>query len=404
MLNMLNLENTQLLLQLTARINSAVELDDLLSEIMESAKTIIGGEATSLILHDSESKELVIQYPTGSASSKISGYRIKEDEGIAGWVWKNQEAVIIDDVAKDKRFMGDITDSDFHSKNLICIPLKVGNNRAIGVLQVINKISATSFDQEDQILLEALGHQAAISIERQRLLTDAIQKERQIERERQFREKEAAVAFAKGVEEERARIARELHDHILGIISTTMRKLQQKQLHSPVEETQLTAHETLEELDQLSSEIRLIMEDLKPMSLSHFGLSHAIEILSMRLIDSSEQPIRLKFNLDIDDWTSNEFEQITMYRIIQELISNAICHAEANLIEISGSFKDNNLQIMVIDNGKGFDWSSVEKKRKDNYLKGGNGLLNIEHRANTIGAHCTWLSDHNGTKVSITKL
>ena len=393
---MLSQESTQLLLQLTARINSATKIDDLLAEIMESAKTILQGEASSLILHDAQKNELIIQYPTGTASHKISGMRIPDSEGIAGWVWTNKRALTIDDTSKDSRFRGDLIDTDFHTRNLICVPLLVRADRYIGVLQVINKISNT-FSDEDLHLLEALAHQAAIALERQRLLEEMIVRERQLTAEKQLREKEAALSFAKGVEEERARIARELHDHILGLISTTMRKLQQKRTKSEITETIETARQTLEELDELSREIRSIMEDLKPMSLQHFGLGHAIEIASARSVDSSEKPIRLNVDLQIDSWVGSEYQNITIYRILQECVQNAVIHGKPNSITLSGTSNEHSITIIVKDDGNGFDMNEVEKNRAARYLKGGNGLLNMAHRASTIDAHLSWDSTVGGT-------
>lgn len=388
-MSVLRQDSLHLLLQLTARINSTTKTDDLLGEIMESAKTILNGEASSLILHDEIKKELIIQYPTGSASHKISGMRIPDSEGIAGWVWTNKTPVIINDVSKDVRFRGDLLETDFQTRNLICVPLQVRADRIIGVLQVINKIEA-QFDDDDQQLLEALAHQAAISLERQRLLEEMIVRERQLSQERQRREKEAALSFAKGVEEERARIARELHDHILGLISSTMRKLQQKRISSGIQDTIETAQQTLEELDELSREIRSIMEDLKPMSLQHFGLAHAIEIVASRVADVAENPIKLTIDLQIDAWKGSDYQLITIYRIIQEGIQNAVFHGKPTQISLTGTANDHSMTLILKDNGKGFDMNEVETNRASKFMKGGNGLLNMAHRASTIDAHLTW--------------
>lgn len=380
-------ESTQLLLQLTARINSATKIDELLREIMESAKTILNGEASSLILHDAERQELIIQYPTGSASSKISGMRIPDSEGIAGWVWQHQKPLIINDAKADKRFRGDLIEKDFYTQNLLCVPLRVHADQNIGVLQVINKADGGLFTGEDQLLLEALAHQAAIAIERQRLADAMVLRERQLALERQKREKEAALAFAKGVEEERARIARELHDHILGLISTTMRKLQQKRVEQSSSDTLSTARETLDDLDEISREIRQIMEDLKPMSLQHFGLAHALEILGNRLIDASGSPIRFHVDLPIESWQGTEYQYITIYRIMQEALQNAVVHGKPKTISLTGTANKHSLTLILKDDGVGFDREEVEAKRSKQFLKGGNGLLNMAHRASTIDAH-----------------
>jgi len=390
---MLDTKKTLLLLQLTAQINSTTSTEDLLREVMEAAKIILNGEASSLILHNSQTRELIIQYPTGTASAKISGMRIPDSEVIAGWVWLNQIPVIINDARKDKRFRGDLIKKDFQTQNLICVPLKVREGKNIGVLQVINKVNAGIFDTTDQQLLEALAHQAAIALERQRLQENMLEKERQLTIERKEREKEAAISFSKGVEEERARIARELHDHILGIISTTMRKMQHERMSISSENTKVYLEKTLEDLDELSSDIRAIMEDLKPMSLQHFGLAHAIEIVALKLIESTEKPTRLITNLTLDDWKGNDFEMITIYRIIQEALQNAVKHGKPNNITISTKYDSSNcLQICIEDDGIGFNINHVKEEQSKHFLKSGNGLLNMEYRASTINASIYWQS------------
>jgi signal transduction histidine kinase len=298
--------------------------------------------------------------------------------------------LIINDAKADKRFRGDLIEKDFYTQNLLCVPLRVNANQNIGVLQVINKVDGGLFSLEDQQLLEALAHQAAIAIERQRLADEMVLRERQLATERQKREKEAALAFAKGVEEERARIARELHDHILGLISTTMRKLQHKRVQQASPDTIETAHETLDELDEISREIRQIMEDLKPMSLQHFGLAHALEIVGNRQIEASGSRIRFLVDLPIEGWNGSEFQQITIYRIMQEALQNAVVHGKPKMISLTGTANEHSLTLILKDDGIGFDRTEIESKRVENYLKGGNGLLNMAHRASTIDAHLTW--------------
>lgn len=401
---MLDSQKTLLLLQLTAQINSTTSTDDLLREVMEAAKTILNGDASSLILHDSETKELIIQYPTGSASAKISGMRIPDSEGVAGWVWQHQKPVIINDVRFDARFRGDLIKKDFLTQNLICVPLKVREDKHIGVLQVINKQHGDLFSTTDQQLLEALAHQAAIALERQRLHENMLEQERELTHEREQREKASAIAFSKGVEEERGRIARELHDHILGLISITMRKIQHKKAELDSDSTSSYINQTLEELDEIGREIRAIMEDLKPMSLHHFGLSHALEIFAAKLIDSSQKRIQLYSDFSIDSWTCDDFQLITLYRIMQEAIQNAIKHGNPTSIWLKGSISSNNKLILSIkDDGIGFDKKTVEADRAKHFMKSGNGLLNMVYRATTINAELSWDSQpNNGTFIQLT--
>jgi GAF domain-containing protein len=155
------------LLKLIARINSQSSLDELLGSIMESAKKLNHAEASSLMLADDENKELIIAIPTGPAQAEISGLRIPQDKGIAGWVKTNNNPAIVNNPESDKRFLGEISKSSFKTKNLICVPLRNARGGVIGVLQSINHLDSDAFEEDDLTLLQALADQAALAIEKE---------------------------------------------------------------------------------------------------------------------------------------------------------------------------------------------------------------------------------------------
>ncbi len=171
------IENTKLeqLLHLLTKINAELELNAILATIMESAKNIMQAEASSLMLVDSETHELIFAVPTGPASVDLSGKRIPKGKGIAGWVAENNEALVVNDVKKDPRFLGD-TDK-FVTRNLACVPMRNAKGQVLGVLQAINRVEG-DFPQDELILFKALADQAAITIEKARYQQDALDKQR----------------------------------------------------------------------------------------------------------------------------------------------------------------------------------------------------------------------------------
>jgi sigma-B regulation protein RsbU (phosphoserine phosphatase) len=171
------IENTKLeqLLHLLTKINAELELNAILATIMESAKNIMQAEASSLMLVDSETQELIFAVPTGPASVDLSGKRIPKGKGIAGWVAENNEAVVVNDVKNDPRFLGD-TDK-FVTRNLACVPMRNAKGQVLGVLQAINRAEG-DFPQDELILFKALADQAAITIEKARYQQDALDKQR----------------------------------------------------------------------------------------------------------------------------------------------------------------------------------------------------------------------------------
>lgn len=171
-------ERLLLLFDLIAHINSKMDLNRLLTSIMEAAKTMMDAEASSLFLLDTEKKELEISIPTGEASGRITGFRIPMNQGIAGWVATHNEPLLVSDVSVDPRFGGDVPGSGFITRNLLCVPMKNADGKLIGVLQAINFKGEGVFPESEIPLFQRLADQAAISLERERLFHEYMEKQK----------------------------------------------------------------------------------------------------------------------------------------------------------------------------------------------------------------------------------
>jgi sigma-B regulation protein RsbU (phosphoserine phosphatase) len=171
-------ERLLLLFDLIAHINSKMDLNRLLTSIMEAAKTMMDAEASSLFLLDADKQELEISIPTGEASGRITGFRIPMNQGIAGWVATNNEPLLVADVSQDPRFGGDVPGSGFITRNLICVPMKNADGKLIGVLQAINFKGDGGFLDSEIPLFQRLADQAAISLERERLFHEYMEKQK----------------------------------------------------------------------------------------------------------------------------------------------------------------------------------------------------------------------------------
>lgn len=171
-------ERLLLLFDLIAHINSKMDLNMLLTSIMQAAKTMMDAEASSLFLLDAEKKELEISIPTGEASGRITGFRIPMNQGIAGWVATNNQPLLVPDVSQDPRFGGDVPGSGFVTRNLLCVPMKNAEGKLIGVLQAINYLGEGTFPESEIPLFQRLADQAAISLERERLFHEYVEKQK----------------------------------------------------------------------------------------------------------------------------------------------------------------------------------------------------------------------------------
>ncbi len=154
------------------KINSRLALADLLRSIMDTAKDVLNSEGASLLLYDAKTEDLIFNIVIGSKGDIIQGERIPEGRGIAGTVAKTGEPLIVNDPENDPRFFKEIDrKSDFRTRNILCMPMKVMGS-LIGVLEIVNTINRDKFTEEDLDMGRHLASQAAIAIDNRRLYDD----------------------------------------------------------------------------------------------------------------------------------------------------------------------------------------------------------------------------------------
>lgn len=151
----------------------------------------------------------------------------------------------------------------------------------------------------------------------------------------------------KGQEDERTRLARELHDGVGQQLTLIKRKTQHTQQSDL---TQLT-HQVLEE-------VRAISRGLYPPMLDKLGLSSSLNQLIFDL--DNDTPIFFTADINNIDNCLTKYANVHLYRFMQECINNIIKHAKASAVEILVKQKENRIFIEIIDNGKGFDLTKVK--------------------------------------------
>ncbi len=205
---------------------------------------------------------------------------------------------------------------------------------------------------------------------------------------------EAFKQLLDAVENEKQRIGQDLHDDVGPILAGI--KLGMDSLRSKVSDNQ----EVLERIDsyktaisQAVDGIRSSAHDLSPATLSKYGLVYAIQETCSRINDAGKCKVELNGDLD---QTPDSFQTISLYRMVNELIHNAIRHSEASSILVSFESVAGFSIITVTDNGKGFDY-------KHTLTSGtGLGLINLNNRASLIRASVDVQSKlQKGTTITI---
>lgn len=215
--------------------------------------------------------------------------------------------------------------------------------------------------------------------------------QQKIEDIKQKEELTLTKAILEGEEKERERIAKDLHDGLGGMLAGV------KINFSTWSSAHLEAKEhgdfykILDQLDLSIAELRHVARNLMPESLLNFGLETALhdlcEFYIRKDLDIYFQPINIEKKLPLTI-------QLNIYRIVQELLANAVKHSGASNILLQCSQSGENFLITIEDNGKGFN------KERQEPVKG-MGFLNLKNRVNYLKGKIEIHSDPQGTTINI---
>lgn len=154
-------EELEILFQMSSSLSSTLELSKILDIIIESAKSLLKAEASSLLLLDDATNELYFASATGDVSERLRNLTVPLDKGIAGACVRTGKPKIVNDISSDKEFYPRIDkQTGFTTKSIIAAPLII-SGKTIGVIEVLNKKDNQSWNEEDKELLIIIALQAA---------------------------------------------------------------------------------------------------------------------------------------------------------------------------------------------------------------------------------------------------
>ena len=161
-------------------VGSSESFRALLGAIVQVARAIFGAKASSILLLDEESDELVFEAVVGEGEESLLGQRFPADNGIAGWVLATRTPLVIEDVRRDPRFAADVAEgTGYVPSGLMAAPL-LYDEEILGVLEVLDRPERSHFSLQEMDLLGLFANQAAIAVN---LLQRARQAERLLEAE-----------------------------------------------------------------------------------------------------------------------------------------------------------------------------------------------------------------------------
>jgi signal transduction histidine kinase len=200
----------------------------------------------------------------------------------------------------------------------------------------------------------------------------------------------AAEKLLEGAEEERRRIAMDIHDQTLSDLASVRRGLEQLQGTMPCAPAVVAIEG---DLQRAIANLRTVMDNLHPQTLEILGLPAAIEAHLERLAESGSLPeFHFLAGMRVAELHLSRLVKVTLYRIAVEAIRNVQEHADAGMLEVGLEVRGDKLVLAVEDNGRGFDFQP-----RIPGTGGGRGLHNIRERARAIGAQVAWGSSRFST-------
>ena len=333
------LERTMRGLETTTEISRALggetDLDRVLELIVKRSRALIDARAAEIVLVDGD--EFVIAAVAGEGVEGLEGTRISIEESLAGAALKSGRLQHFPEVPHDTfdyREMG--------ARAALVTPMSF-RNRAVGFLIVFDRLRGDRpFNEEDERLLEAFAASAAVAVATAQSAGD-----------------EALRRSLEASEQERSRWARELHDETLQQFAGLRVLLSAARRSGDRDRIDTAMTEAIEHITTSIGDLRSLITDLRPAALDEFGIRPALETLVARVSLQSDLAVDLEIDLEYEGTEADrrhpaEIES-TVYRVVQEALTNVAKHGEAAGVEVRVSDRAGDVEVVVRDDGKGFD-------------------------------------------------
>lgn len=368
-------------------LTATLDLDALFDILMEETCQVLpSAEGVALFLLEPQTERLAVRSTYGFDAEKCLHLRFRTEEAIAGRVFESQAPALLPTRIQAQEAMANLSDENrIHFmraignrqiESALGVPLTSKGTR-LGALVLYNFSDEQAFGERHVPILQALADQAATAIENARLYT-AVQ-EKEAERTALLEQ------VIQAQEEERLRVAREIHDE-LGQLLTRLSinlKMCEKQITAEPPQAAQTLAATQALVWQTIEQAHCLIVELRPTLLDELGLEAALsEELKTRL-----SPLGIETALQVEGAPNRlgASVEITVFRIAQEAISNIARHAHATHARLSLQADDNGLQVLIEDDGVGLreDWRDAADGHRPL------GLLGMQERTALLSGTLT---------------
>lgn len=279
---------------------------------------------------------------------------------------------------------------DFNYRWVIVAPI-VKQNKVHGLMQVDRPDAITGFDAEATEIIFTIARTTAIALENAKLIEELGQKEQLLHH--------LVDKIITAQEDERKRLASDLHDGIIQSLIAIWYRLQR--ITSDIHRVPMELNNEITNLTNMLGEqiqdIRRILYDLRPIILDNYGLVPAIQSHAGKI--QEQNGIKINLSIQGEDLRFTPQIEITLFRIIQEALNNVIKHSGATMVDIKFAADEHKVQMSIRDNGTGLKEGQIDLPKSDSGL----GLVSIQERALLLNGTCTIDSwPGQGTRIRIT--
>lgn len=367
-------------------VNSSLELNAVLDHILSQAKSILGAESGSIMLVEAGRSQLIVVAAFGPRARRIQGRSQAMGEGVAGWVATNGRPLLLHGSHPDPRFKRVCRRNDV--RDALCVPLQA-DGQLLGVISLNNRLGERPFTEADLEMLIALSHQAALAIRNARSYEEMRRQRRTVER--------LLSELTRAQEEERKRIALQIHDGPAQTMFAALRNLEAARAVRPDDSERLIS--AMEELERTIrsaiQETRALMLDLRPPCLDDIGLPSALRSYAEQFEKRSK--IRTRVDRKGLDRRLPTVLESCFYRITQEALTNVWKHARARNACVLLEIRERVCTLEIKDDGEGFDPGEVSE-REGQHL----GLSSLRDRVELVGGQLTVVTNTGqGTTIRV---
>ena len=337
-------------------ITSELSLDAVLKTLIRIAAELTGARYSALgvIDRDGHALERFVTFGIGDAERAAIG-DLPRGRGILGVLIEDARPLRLDDLMRDPRAVG-FPPNHPPMRSFLGVPVMT-RGVAFGNLYLAEKQPDGSFTDEDEEIVTLLAAQAAVAIEN----AGSVQRD-------------ALRRAVQAQEAERKRLARELHDETGQALTSILLGLAAVESSKTAEEAHAAAADLRGLVVETLQSVRRLAVELRPSALDDFGLEPALRRLGETVREGGTLDVQVETRLGAVRLPADV--ETALYRIVQEALTNAVKHAGANHVSVVVTRKATGVQVMIEDDGSGFDPAARST--------GGLGLLGMRERVELL--------------------